>query len=90
MKVGQGPNWGCSAKVSNTQSVKAPWTGDQSVSKPLCTRRKTQNKRIQTSIPLVRFEPMTPVFERAKTVHDSERATTVIGRNIRLNKYIYI
>jgi hypothetical protein len=30
------------------------------------------------------FEPMTPVFERAKTVHASDREATAIGS---INKY---
>jgi hypothetical protein len=30
---------------------------------------QTQNKRTQTSMPQVRFEPTIPVLERAKTVH---------------------
>jgi hypothetical protein len=30
-------------------------------------------------MPLVGFEPKTPVFERAKTVHALGRAATVIG-----------
>jgi hypothetical protein len=30
-------------------------------------------------MPLVRFEPTTPVFERAKTVHALDHAATVIG-----------
>jgi hypothetical protein len=30
-------------------------------------------------MPLGRFEPMTSVFERAKTVHALDRAATVIG-----------
>jgi hypothetical protein len=30
-------------------------------------------------MPRVRFELMIPVFERAKTVHDLDLATTVIG-----------
>jgi hypothetical protein len=34
----------------------------------------TQNKRTQTSIPRVGFEPMIPVLERAKTVHALDRA----------------
>jgi hypothetical protein len=38
----------------------------------------TQNKRTQTPMPLVGFEPTIPVFERAKTVHALERAATVI------------
>jgi hypothetical protein len=33
-------------------------------------------------MPLVGFEPMTPVFERAKTVHAIDRAATVIGYGI--------
>jgi hypothetical protein len=55
---------------------RTPWTGDQPVSRPLPTHRTThtQNKRIQTSMPLVGFELTTPVFERAKTVHALDRA----------------
>jgi hypothetical protein len=30
-------------------------------------------------MPLVGFEPMAPVFERAKTVHALDRAATAIG-----------
>jgi hypothetical protein len=30
-------------------------------------------------MPRVGFEPMIPVFERAKTVHALDRAATVIG-----------
>jgi hypothetical protein len=30
-------------------------------------------------MPRVEFEPMIPVFERAKTVHALDRAATVIG-----------
>jgi hypothetical protein len=46
---------------------RTPWTGDQSVAKPLPTHRKTQtqNKRTQTYMSRVGLEPMTPVFERA-------------------------
>jgi hypothetical protein len=33
-------------------------------------------------MPLVGFEPMIPVFERAKTVHALNRAATVIGKMI--------
>jgi hypothetical protein len=33
----------------------------------------------QTSIPWVGFEPTIPTSERAKTVHDLDRAATVIG-----------
>jgi hypothetical protein len=40
---------------------------------------QTQNKRIQTSMPLAGFEPTIPVFKRAKTFHALDRAATVIG-----------
>jgi hypothetical protein len=41
------------------------WTEDQPVTRPLPTPRTTkiQNKSSQTSMPLVGFEPLTPVFE---------------------------
>jgi hypothetical protein len=39
----------------------------------------TQNKRAQTSMPQVSFEPTIPVFERAETVHALDRAASVIG-----------
>jgi hypothetical protein len=59
---------------------RTPWTGDQPVARPLPTHRtQTQNKRTQTSMPRVGFEPMTPVFERAKMVHALDRAATVNG-----------
>jgi hypothetical protein len=54
---------------------RTPWTGDHPVAKPL----STQNKRTQTSILRVRFEPTIPVFEWAKTVHALDSAATVIG-----------
>jgi hypothetical protein len=59
----------------------APWTGDQTVARSLPTHRtaQTENKRTQTSMPEVGFEPTVSVFERANTVHTLERATTVIG-----------
>jgi hypothetical protein len=43
------------------------------------TEQHKQNKRTQTSMPHVGFEPTIPVFERAKTVHALHRAATVIG-----------
>jgi hypothetical protein len=46
----------------------------------LHTEQHKQNKRTQASMPRVGFEPMIPVFERAKTVHASDRAATVIGK----------
>jgi hypothetical protein len=38
-----------------------------------------QNKRTQTSMHQVEFEPTIPVFERAKTVQPLDRVATVIG-----------
>jgi hypothetical protein len=60
---------------------RTPWTGDRPVARPLATHRtiQTQNKRTQTFMPWVGFEPTIPAFERAKTVHASDRAATVIG-----------
>jgi hypothetical protein len=57
-------------------------TGDQPVARPLNADRtaQTQNKRTQTSMPRVRFEPTIPVFERAKTFRALDLAVTVIGR----------
>jgi hypothetical protein len=56
---------------------RAPWTGDQPVLRLLPTHRTTQTQTdihawngIRTTI---------PVFEKAKTVHASDRAATVIG-----------
>jgi hypothetical protein len=55
---------------------RTPWTGDQPVARPLPAHRttQTQNKRTQTPMPRVGFEPTIPVFERAKTVHALDRA----------------
>jgi hypothetical protein len=42
-------------------------------------------------MPRVGFEPTIPAFERAKTVHASDRAATVIGNDvIHFAKNIYI
>jgi hypothetical protein len=40
---------------------------------------RTENKRTQTSMPQVGFDPMITVFERAKIIHALDRAATVIG-----------
>jgi hypothetical protein len=60
---------------------RTPWSEDQPIERPLPINRttQTQNKCTQTSMPLVGFEPATPVFERAKVVHALDRAATVIG-----------
>jgi hypothetical protein len=52
---------------------------------------QAQNKHIQTPMPLVGFEPMTPAFERTP-VHALERAATVFGTQLLysvVNKPIY-
>jgi hypothetical protein len=44
---------------------RTPWTEDQPVAKPLPTyRTQTQNKRTQTYMLLVGFEPKIPTFEQ--------------------------
>jgi hypothetical protein len=57
-----------------------PWTGDQPIARLLPVHRttQTQNKRTQTSMPQVGFEPMISLFEQAKTVHALDRAVTEI------------
>jgi hypothetical protein len=57
------------------------WMGDQFVARPVPTHKTTQtrNKRTETRMPRVGFEPTIPVFKRAKTVHALDRAAAVIG-----------
>jgi hypothetical protein len=57
------------------------WTSDQPVARPLPAHRetKTQNKRTQTSMPQVGFEPSIRAFEREKTVRASDCADAAIG-----------
>jgi hypothetical protein len=47
---------------------KTPWKGDQPVARSLPTHRttQTQNKRPETTMPWVGFEPTTPAFERGE------------------------
>jgi hypothetical protein len=70
-----------SLKFLNLWAVgRTPWTGiSPSQGRYLHRTTQTQNKRRQTSMPRVGFEPMTPVFEQAKTIHALDRAATVIG-----------
>jgi hypothetical protein len=58
-----------------------PWTGDQPVARPLPTCRTTQtrNRRTQTSMPAVGFDPTITAFERAETIPALDDAATVIG-----------
>jgi hypothetical protein len=73
--------WTLAAFLSLYTVGRTPWTGDKPVARPLPTHRttQTQNKRTQTSMLRVGFEPTTPVFEQVKTVHPLDRAATVIG-----------
>jgi hypothetical protein len=50
------------------------------------TQNNIHNKRTQTCMPRVGFEPTVLVFERAKTAHIVERAATVIGEPLKLGK----
>jgi hypothetical protein len=52
------------------------WAGDQLLAHRTSS---TQNKRTQTPMPLMGFEPTAPVFKRAKTVHTLDRGATVFG-----------
>jgi hypothetical protein len=54
---------------------RTPWTGDQPCRKA-ATYIQTENKRKQTSMPRVGFEPTTPLFEREQRVHALDRVTT--------------
>jgi hypothetical protein len=71
---------------------RALWTGDQPVTRPLPVHRttQTQNKHTQTSMPWVWFEPTTPVFKRAKTVHALDCAATVIDNYSIWHTYILV
>jgi hypothetical protein len=57
--------------------------GDEPIAKALPIHKNTHthriNTHIHTSMPLVGFEPTTPVFERERTVHALVGAGTVIG-----------
>jgi hypothetical protein len=69
---------------------RTPWTGDQHVERRLPTHRaaQTQNKRTQTFMPRMGFEPTTSVFERAKTVYVLDRTATMIGAcNLYFSKF---
>jgi hypothetical protein len=60
---------------------KTPWTGDQPITRLVPSHRttQTQNKRTQTVISSVGFEPTIPALERARRVHALDRAGTVTG-----------
>jgi hypothetical protein len=72
---------GCSFSfLIYTQSVGLLGQGiSRSQGRYIYTEQHKQNKRTQTPMSRVRFEPTIPAFERAKTVHALDRAVTVIG-----------
>jgi hypothetical protein len=76
-----------------TQSVGLLGRGSH-VARPLSTHRTTQiqNKRSQTSMSWVGFEPTIPAFELAKTVHALDCADTVICRftSVFLNVFVSV
>jgi hypothetical protein len=55
--------------------------GDRPVARLLPAHRttQTQDKRTQTSMPRMGFQPTIPVFERTKRVRTLDRAANVIG-----------
>jgi hypothetical protein len=68
-----------SVSYSYTQSAKLlGWGISPSQGRYLTQMR---SKRTQKSIPWMGFESTIPTFERAKTVHDLDRAATAIGLN---------
>jgi hypothetical protein len=64
------------------QFLNLPYTGNQPLTRTPPTHRTTQthNKCTQIFMPRVGFEPMTPVFQRAKTFHALDREVTAIGQ----------
>jgi hypothetical protein len=70
-------------RIRTTEDIKTERkrTSNQTDARSLPTHRTTQiqNKLTQTSMPQVGFEPTTPVFARAKTIHAVDLAATVIG-----------
>jgi hypothetical protein len=59
---------------------RTPRMGDQLLQGRYLHRKiQTKNKRTQTSMPWLGFEPTTPVFEQARTVRALARAVTVIS-----------
>jgi hypothetical protein len=67
---------------------RTPWTGDQHVASPLPKHRKTVTQNKRTTYRYTCFEwnsnprSQSSEFERAKTVHASDRAATLIDRRI--------
>jgi hypothetical protein len=62
-----------------TQSIRVLGWGSARRKAATNTEQHKQNKRGQTFMPRVGFEPTIPVFDWAKTVRALDRATIVIG-----------
>jgi hypothetical protein len=68
---------------------RTPWMGDQPIARRyLHTEQHKQNKRAETSMPRVGFEPMIPVIERAKTFHASGHTAIVTSTYYLLQYFI--
>jgi hypothetical protein len=67
--------WSLFSFFIHTQSVRLLRRGIS----PWQATTYTQNKRTQTSMPSVGFEPTIPAFELAKRVHASSHAANVMG-----------
>jgi hypothetical protein len=66
-----------SVSLSFTQSVGLLGGGSARRKAATYTQHNTENKRTQTSVPSVGFEPTIPALERAETAYASDRAATV-------------
>jgi hypothetical protein len=60
---------------------RTPWTGISTSPERYYAQHSTDTEceHTQTSVPRAVFEPTTPAFEQAKTIHGLERGVTFIG-----------
>jgi hypothetical protein len=66
---------------------RTPWAGISSPQDRYLHRiTQTQDKRRQIFMPRMGFEPSSPMLERAKTVHASDREANVIGKGFILSR----
>jgi hypothetical protein len=80
------PAFSVSWSYTQTVGLLEPGIGP-SQGRYLYTGQHKENKRTETSMPQVEFEPTIPVFEWAKTVHALVRAATVIGKTCNYQVY---
>jgi hypothetical protein len=66
------------------------WMGNQPIARPLPAQRTTQaqNKRTQTTMPVVGFEPTILAFEWAKIVHVLDHPATVIDKSRNIFNFV--